>query len=79
MLPMQYLAAMVYYFIYAQAKTDRNVTNKGVAATQATFINLWAVKCTTETATEKVTRRTNGESHQKDHQDNYKCGRQFEN
>ena len=32
MLPTQYLAAMVYYFIYAEANPDCNVTNKGVAA-----------------------------------------------
>ena len=27
----QYLAAMVYYFVYAEANPDQNVTNKGVA------------------------------------------------
>ena len=31
MLPTQYLAAMVYYFVYAEANPDLNVTNKGVA------------------------------------------------
>ena len=32
MLPMQYLAAMVYSFIYAEANPDHNVMDKGVAA-----------------------------------------------
>ena len=31
MLPTQYLAAMVYYFVYAKANPDQNVMNKGVA------------------------------------------------
>ena len=31
MLPMQYLTAMVYYFVYAEANLDQNVTYKGVA------------------------------------------------
>ena len=31
MIPTQYLAAMVYYFIYAEANPDVTVTNKGVA------------------------------------------------
>ena len=31
MQPTQYLAAMVYYFIYAEANPDQDVTNKGVA------------------------------------------------
>ena len=32
MLPTQYLAAMVYYFMYAETSPEVNVTNKGVAA-----------------------------------------------
>ena len=32
MLPTQYLAAMVYYFVAAEADSTRTVTNKGVAA-----------------------------------------------
>ena len=32
MLPTQYLAAMVYYFVYAETSPEVNVTNKGVAA-----------------------------------------------
>ena len=31
MLPTQYLVAMVYYFMYAEANPDLNITNKGVA------------------------------------------------
>ena len=31
MLPTQYLAAMVYYFVAAEADSTRTVTNKGVA------------------------------------------------
>ena len=32
MLPTQYLAAMVYYFIYAETSPEVNITNKGAAA-----------------------------------------------
>ena len=32
MLPMQYLAAVVYYFVSAEADPKRNMTNKGVVA-----------------------------------------------
>ena len=32
MLPTQYLAAMVYYFVYAEMSLEVNVTNKGMAA-----------------------------------------------
>ena len=31
MVPMQYLAAMVYYFVYAEANPQLTITNKGVA------------------------------------------------
>ena len=31
MLPTQYLAAMVYYFVYAEMSQEVNITNKGVA------------------------------------------------
>ena len=31
MLPTQYLAAMVYNFVYAEVNLDQNMTNKGVA------------------------------------------------
>ena len=32
MLPTQYLAAMVYYFVYAETSPEVNLTNKGMAA-----------------------------------------------
>ena len=40
MLQTQYLGAMVYYFVYAEANPDQNMTNKGVGLFKASPSNL---------------------------------------